>query len=315
MRKLNHLIENKICYLILKFMKNLRIILFALFSLTVLAETKSDFTYDKKNNSVIPNYLGEIKLLKGKAIALDQNKKQRTLKIKDKIYSQDIVQTKNSSFIKIDMVDKTSITLGKNSSMDFEKFKYRTKTDRSMSIRLLKGKMRSHFKLKAKGSEDLKVHVGTVSMAVRGTKILGNVGTLEDGRQYSSAAVIEGSVKAYDSLYDEMMIINTGDEYFSVSGEKNYKEKFKKKKMSQSDLNYYLAEGIDPERSFRPLLKYAKGYVIRNESLSIEQLMNTRSQKNREKDSNNHNNESNQGEWKKTLKNLNNTLKKNNQTN
>ena len=295
-------------------MKNLRILLFFIVSLSVFAQAKSDFTYDNKNKSVIPNYLGEIKLLKGNAIAFDKNKKQRKLKQKDKIYQNDIVQTKDKSFIKIDMVDKTSITLGNNSSMDFEKFKYRTKTDRSMSIRLLKGKMRSHFKLKAKGEEDLKVHIGHVSMAVRGTKILGNVGTVEDGRKYASTAIIEGSVKAYDSLYDEMMILGEGDEYFSVSGEKNYKEKFKKKQMGKADLKHYLALDIDPDRSFRPLLKYAKGYVIRNESATIDHLINSKAQNNENHESQDSNN-SNKNQWRKTLKNLNDTLKKNNQTN
>jgi hypothetical protein len=291
-------------------MKNLIFITILCSLFSTFAQKKSDFTYDAKNSSVIPNYLGEVKLLKGQAQAIGSNKKSRTLKIKDKIYPSEIVKTAANSFLKIEMVDTTSVTLGKNSEMNFENFKYRTKSDRSMSLRLIKGRMRSHFKIKAKSDDDLKVHIGHVSMGVRGTKILGNAATLSDGRKYASAAIIQGQVKAYDSLYDEMMMLESGQEYFSVTGNQNVKKTNKKMKMDDAELKYYRALDTDPNKFFRPMLKYAKGYIIRNNSAPNEQIQNSPSSSNGlKKDKNT--NESPEA-WKNTLKKLNKTLKENN---
>lgn len=291
----------------------MKIILFTLpllFSLTINAQDKSDFRYDKENASIVPNYLGEVKLIKGNAVAVNKDKKERTLKKKDKIYPEELVKTLGPSFVKIEMVDTTSVTIGKNSEMDFESFKYKTKNDRSMSLRLIKGRMRTHFKLKAKSNNDLKVHVGHVSMGVRGTKILGNVATLSDGRKYASAAVIEGSVKAYDSLFDEMLVIENGQEYFSVTGNNENKKIKKDRKMDDAELKYYRAIDQNPDKYFRPMLKYAKGYIVRNtlpsdqEELSKPSLMKAVPKEEMK--------QKKTGGWKNTLKKLNQTLKENN---
>ncbi|MCR9204559.1 MAG: hypothetical protein NXH75_08290 [Halobacteriovoraceae bacterium] len=104
----------------------------------------ADFTYDKESKSIIPKYLGKVILLKGTVKA-----NNRSLKKGDKIYPKEKIITEGSSLVKVEMVDTTILTAGPNTTLGFENWSYRTKSDRDLTLNLLKGKMRSHFKVKA----------------------------------------------------------------------------------------------------------------------------------------------------------------------
>jgi hypothetical protein len=71
-----------------------------------------DWVFDPKTSSLIPKYLGLVKALNGIAVI-----GERELKKGSKIYNNDLVQTSEKSFLVIEMIDLTTITLGPKSGL------------------------------------------------------------------------------------------------------------------------------------------------------------------------------------------------------
>jgi hypothetical protein len=147
-----------------------------------------DWTFDPKTSTLIPNYLGKIKALKGKAIIGD-----RELKKGSKVYNNDLIQTSEASFIVMEMIDLTTVTLGPNSDFKVENWKYRTKTDREAQFSIIKGKLRALVRSKAQSPDQLKIKTPTVSMGIRGTEFMVNVVNV-GGKAIEQVALLEGSI-------------------------------------------------------------------------------------------------------------------------
>lgn len=152
------------------------IILFILVLSTALAQ---DFTFDKESGKAIPNYVGELKEIRGTVFKKSQGKMSK-VKVGDRFQKTDSVITKDKSYIKILVVDDTTFTLSSNSELNFTEFKFREKDDREAVYTFIKGQIRGIVRNKAKKEGDIKIKTTLAVMGIRGTEILVNHQTLNN---------------------------------------------------------------------------------------------------------------------------------------
>ncbi|GAB4417584.1 MAG: hypothetical protein OHK0056_26620 [Bacteriovoracaceae bacterium] len=218
-----------------------------------LAAQESDFSFDPKSKSVIPKFLGKVLLLKGEANATNDNGEDRGLKIGDKLFLDDVVKTNPYSYLKIEMVDSSLITLGPNSEMKFDKFDYRTKEDRESVYNLLKGQMRSQFLVKAKKDEAIKVKAGMISMGVRGTEFVVNSNKNANGETISEVLLLEGKIHLYDKATKKEWNMKPKDHYVSITGGDTQGIQ---SQMDDETFEKIKGPSLDPRRHFTPLLSF-----------------------------------------------------------
>lgn len=150
--------------------------------------TDKDWTFDPKTSTLIPKYLGKVKVLNGKAVIGD-----RELKKGSQIYNNDLVQTSEKSFAVIEMIDLTVVTIGPKTDFKVENWAYRTKNDRDAVFTVLKGQWRALIKSKSKDDDQLKIKTSLVSMGVRGTELMVNVDTNNE-KEINQVALLEGAI-------------------------------------------------------------------------------------------------------------------------
>jgi hypothetical protein len=154
-----------------------------------------DFTFDKASGKAIPSFIGELKLLKGEAYRKSADAVYQ-VKVGQRFLKKDTIFTKDKSFLKIQMIDDSTVSLGSNSEMNFEEFEFVDKTNRQIVISLIKGQMRSLVKNKA-GPGDLRYKTKSAAMAVRGTELLINYREIKN-IGVSEFALIHGLAEVYD---------------------------------------------------------------------------------------------------------------------
>lgn len=261
-----------------------------------------DFTFDKDSNSIIPNYLGKVIILKGKATAKRKGA-DVPLSKGAKLYPKDIINTSARSFLKIEMVDTTLMTAGPSTKLSFENWQYKTKEDRKATFNLMQGKMRAHFKVKAKEDQALKIRVGHVAMGVRGTRILANKYEQRGGTQVSHVATLSGKTVVYDKVKDYQVEQKAGGQYISFLKKDGSLIKGEDRNLSPSELKYLKSDDKDPRKYFRPFMKEFTGKEITSQEESSaspsQEYTPSTYKKNRRRS----------GAWKKTLNKLNEKLK------
>jgi hypothetical protein len=171
-----------------------------------------DWTFDPKTSSLIPNYMGKVKVLHGKAIVAD-----RELEKGSKVYANDLISTAEKSLLVIEMIDMTVITLGPSSEFKVEKWSYRTKNDRDALFSILKGQWRALIKSKSKTREQLQIKTPQVSMGVRGTELLVNV-LNQKNKDITQVALLEGAVHIYGSNGNKDQDLQPGDHAIIIKG-------------------------------------------------------------------------------------------------
>lgn len=266
-------------------------------------ESNPEFQYDQKSKSVIPRYLGKVTLIKGKVT----NQKNEILKKNSKVYPQDKLTTDKKGFVKLEMVDTTSLTLAPNSTLSFQKWKYRTKSDREAIFDLEIGRMRAHFKVKAENEDDLKVKVGHVSMGIRGTEISVNHLTTYDQKgeeiKVAHLATLSGKTLLYDEVKEEEIVQNEGEYYISYMQRDGKVIKAIKHQLLPNEWDELKAIDKNPNKYFKPFLS-TKGLKTKNQSQTKSKEMGQGSSQRRQKGST-----SPKPSWKETLKKLNGRLK------
>lgn len=138
-------------------MKALLILLFVGFFSSILAIENSGF----------------IKKLTGEVIVKRDNK-ALIVKIGDKIYSKDIIITKNNSSVGIIFKDNTLISLGQNTEFIIEEYTFNPeKKDEAFISRIIKGTLSCLTGLMPKlNPEAMKIKAKTASIGIRGTHFL-----------------------------------------------------------------------------------------------------------------------------------------------
>lgn len=116
---------------------------------------------------------GFIKKLTGEVI-IKRDKKATIVKIGDKIYSKDIIITKNNSSVGIIFKDNTLISLGQNTEFIIEEYTFNPeKKDEAFISRIIKGTLSCLTGLMPKlNPEAMKIKAKTASIGIRGTHFL-----------------------------------------------------------------------------------------------------------------------------------------------
>lgn len=213
-----------------------------------------DFTFDPTTSTLVPKFMGKVMLIRGKVYATN-SEGRRQLSKGQKIYKKDTVSTTSNGITKIELVDQTIITLNKNSEFNVSKWKYiPQKGERDAIIHLLRGQMRTHFKVKAQKRNKLEVKVNNIAMGVRGTKVLANAKTDKTGREITQIALIEGYGRMFDQNNDKQQNMKTGDHYISVIGPTITKTKMEK--ISKREIKRLLIAGKNPKKDYSFLGNY-----------------------------------------------------------
>lgn len=195
-----------------------------------------DWTLDPKTSTLIPKYLGKIKILHGKAII-----GERELKVGSKVYSNDLIQTSDNSYIVMEMIDLTTVTLGPNSDFKVSQWSYRTKNDRNAEFDILKGQWRALVRSKAKEEDQLKIKTPVASLGIRGTELMVNV--LEKNNQsVTQVALLEGSVHLESNNGKQQDLI-PGDHVSIVGSDKSLN--YETRKMNALEVKSFY-ENVSP---------------------------------------------------------------------
>lgn len=184
-------------------------------------DDKKDWTLDPKTSTLVPKYLGKIKVLNGKAII-----GERELKKGSKVYNNDLIQTMENSYLVMEMIDLTTVTLGPKSDFKVANWTYRTKNDREAEFTVLKGQWRALVRSKSKDDDQLKIKTPVVSMAIRGTELMVNV--LKDKEnEITQVALLEGAVHM-ETVDGKTQDLAPGDHAVIVKAEKGIQHNAKK---------------------------------------------------------------------------------------
>ena len=81
----------------------------------------------------------------------------------------DSIRTSSRSWLRIKMIDETSLSIGPKSKVTLEKYKVKTKHNKNITINLIKGFIHTNFKKKVKKGK-IFVKTRTAAMGVRGTE-------------------------------------------------------------------------------------------------------------------------------------------------
>jgi len=226
-------------------MKKFSLVLFCLLSLNLgFAQDDKDWTLDLKTSSLIPKYVGKVKELKGKALVEDKE-----LKAGSKIYPHDTIKTDEKSFVKLELIDESLITIGAKSEFQIEQWIYRTKNDRDALFNLIKGKLRAEIKSKSKDKDQLKFKSALVALGIRGTKFLLNH-TNVGQKEVAQVALMEGKIHLESDSLTEKLNLNPGD-YVEVIKDDG-QSKSKPKKLSNEEMKYYLAKELPEQVNLLP---------------------------------------------------------------
>jgi len=115
------------------------------------------------------------------------------LKNGDHLLEGDVVNSSNRSFVKVLMKDDTIFSLGPKTKFVFEKFHFQTKSKRTATYNVVRGKVRSLFTVKSP-DKSLKIKTPTVTMGIRGTEILTDVYKMK-GIVKTDVALVEGKLE------------------------------------------------------------------------------------------------------------------------
>jgi hypothetical protein len=162
-----------------------------------------DFSLDKESGKAVPNFIGEAKLVKGSVFKTRSEAKPVGIQNGAKIYAGDIVQTSDSSFVRLSMVDKTTINLGPASSINFESFNFKDEFNRQSTYEFIGGQMRALIKNRA-APDDIRFKVKSYVMGVRGTELLINHRQVK-GLNVSEFALLEGKAEVEHDQQETML--------------------------------------------------------------------------------------------------------------
>lgn len=239
----------------MKIKKMILMISLCLSSSALLAQMKpapgeeKEWVLDPKTSMMIPKFLGKIKVLRGQAIIGDRELKQGS-----KVYNNDLLQTKENSFVVMEMVDLTTVTMGPSSDFKVSNWTYRTKNDREAEFNVLKGQWRAMVREKSNDMDQLKIKTPVVSMGIRGTELMINVLKDKD-KDVTQIALMEGSIHM-ETADGKKRDLVPGDHAVIVKGAKDPANlEHRDHKLNADELKLYqqMNDGIprllDPDKS------------------------------------------------------------------
>ncbi|TNE95721.1 MAG: hypothetical protein EP326_14535 [Deltaproteobacteria bacterium] len=172
--------------------------------------------------------IGRIVKLRGTVEAMNKTSgDSAVLKDGDSIFEGDLLKSEKGSFAKILMKDDTIFQLGPNTEMIFEKFKFKTKSERTATYNLVKGQLRSLFTVKSK-DKSLTIKTPNTAMGIRGTEILSDVYKFK-GKIKTDIALMSGkldvdlsAMKLGEALKNNIIQLRPGQVFESDHFRKNF---------------------------------------------------------------------------------------------
>lgn len=211
-----------------------------------------DFTFDKVKGKAVPNYIAEIKVLKGEAFKQTNGKKTQ-VEIGTRFLKSDTLITQEKSMVKIMLVDDTIISLGPKSELNFTDMTFNEKDDRQLVVSLVKGQLTGHVKNKAKPGE-VSFRTKLATMGVRGTQILINHQTINQ-MEISEFALLTGSADVEDNK-KVTHPLSASDKITIVQNNTDQKSLQEISKLSDSEFKNLNRTDINEDLEFRPFLPY-----------------------------------------------------------
>jgi len=265
------------------------------FSLSLFAQ---DFTFDKEKGKAVPNFLCQLKLMKGTVYKKNGNDLVE-VKVGDRFNKNDTIVTGDKSLAKVLVVDDTQLTIGPNSELNFSEFEYTDKDNRKLLYNLVKGQLSGHVRQKAKEG-DINFRTKYTVLGVRGTEILMNFRTVNNV-DVSEYALVSGKAVVTDDK-NVQHEINKGDHLVFIHDTAKQTSAVEKLKLSNEKINRLKALKIDESKEFKPTMPYYKiGDVASNTTTTTDSMdENAPSEKRVDKKP-----------WQENLKQLNEKLKEN----
>lgn len=281
-------------------------ILFFCLSLVTSLTFAQDFTLDKESGKAVPNYVGQLKLLKGEAFK-SVNGELEDIKVGDRFYKGDILVTAKKSFAKILIVDDSIVSLGPESEMEIKDFKFKDKTDRQFIFSLVKGKLSGEVRNKAKSGE-IQFKTKYATMGVRGTVVLLNHRKLSnievsEFALLSGAAAITGEGLSAEELAPGQRIVLIRNNSKNIQAHQ-------KLSMPEPLWNELKAEKMNGEKEFKPFLPFFEISEVAPDS-SLSPVLETTPSSVPEKSKSSEAPEEKKKNWRESLKKLNDQLKNN----
>lgn len=141
---------------------------------------------------VCADEVGTIVATKG-TIIIQRDNKSIFAQLQDSVMTNDIIETKEESRVKILFSDDSILTLSENSRVSIKEYLYSEESKKGKSIiNLIDGKLRSLV-----GNTEYEVHTPTMIAAARGTYFISWT-ELREGIPSSGTAVLEGLVDVFN---------------------------------------------------------------------------------------------------------------------
>ncbi len=227
-----------------------KLILFFLFSTSLFAQ--SGFTFNKDTGKAVPNFVGELKLMKGRVMKTTGGRPQM-VQIGEKFYPKDIIATEKDSSMKILITDDTWLSLGPDSELVFSDFEFREKDDRKINYELKRGQLSAHVRQKIKAGE-VNFRTRFASMGVRGTKLMMNYREVK-GVGITEYAIIEGKGEVMDAG-GVTHPLPAGKKIVLQYSLKNKKDFPDEMPLSPEDLKNFASPESGEEKSMEPFMPY-----------------------------------------------------------
>ena len=200
-----------------------------LFSLPVLAQ---DFTFNKEKGEAVPNYVCQLKVMRGKVFQVTGGVKKE-VKVGTRFYQNDTLITQDKSFAQLLIADDSVMSIGANSEINFAEFKFIDKTNRQIVYSFIKGQIRALIKNKAKEG-DIIFKTKLAIMGVRGTELFINHQTIKK-IEVSEFALTEGNVQVADDK-NQKHEVNKSDRLIIVQDSETKKSAIEMNTLSNEEL-------------------------------------------------------------------------------
>lgn len=211
-----------------------------------------DFAYNKATGKAVPQFVGELKLMKGRALKTTGGR-PRPVKQGERFFPKDVVVTEDNASMKILITDDTWISVGPNSELVFTEFNFRDKDDRDIGYELKKGQLSANVRQKVKNGR-IEFRSQYSSLGVRGTKLMMNYREL-GGLGITEYALVEGKAEVKDSK-GELHELKPGERIVLLDDKKKKEASVEKLELTPADLENFTSPEADEDKDIRPFMPY-----------------------------------------------------------
>jgi len=211
-----------------------------------------NFSFNKETGKAVPNFVGELKLLKGRVLRTTGGR-PRVVQIGEKFYPKDVIATEANSSMKILVTDDTWLSVGPQSELVFTDYEFKDKNSRTINYELKKGQLSANVRQRIKEG-GVSFRTRYTSMGIRGTKILMNYREF-NGQGISEYAVIEGEAEITNSK-GEVQKLSGGERVVLIDNEKTKESGLEKLRITPEDLESYSSPEADEDKGIRPFMPY-----------------------------------------------------------